>query len=52
MKDFFQKAYKKEWYLDMKLLAVHGLAYYASEEETDKVMDHFLTVTNQPGEAA
>lgn len=44
LKDFFQKAYKKERYLDMRLLAVHGLAYYASEEEIDKVMDHFLKI--------
>ncbi|SDM49251.1 hypothetical protein [Paenibacillus jilunlii] len=44
LKDFFQKAYKKERYLDMKLLAIHGLAYYASEEEIDKVMDHFLKI--------
>lgn len=44
MKDFFQKAYKKERYLDMKLLAIHGLAHDASEEEIDKVMDHFLKI--------
>lgn len=44
LKDFFQKAYKKERYLDMRLLAVHGLAHYASEEEIDKVMDHFLKI--------
>lgn len=44
LKDFFQKAYKKERYLDMKLLAIHGLAHYASEEEIDKVMDHFLKI--------
>ncbi|AWB46645.1 hypothetical protein DCC85_22375 [Paenibacillus sp. CAA11] len=44
LKDFFQKAYKKERYLDMRLLAVHGLTYYASEEEIDKVMDHFLKI--------
>ncbi|MGZ7444808.1 hypothetical protein [Paenibacillus sp. TH7-28] len=44
LKDFFQQAYKKERYLDMKLLAIHGLAYYASEEEIDKVMDHFLKI--------
>lgn len=44
LKDFFQKAYKKERYLDMRLLAIHGLAKYASEEEIDKVMDHFLKI--------
>ena len=44
LKDFFQKAYKKVRYLDMRLLAVHGLAHYASEEEIDKVMDHFLKI--------
>jgi len=44
LKDFFQKAYKKERYLDMRLLAVHGLAQYALEEEIDKVMNHFLKI--------
>ncbi|WP_256992525.1 hypothetical protein [Paenibacillus sp. XY044] len=44
LKDFFQKAYKKERYLDMRLLAIHGLAHYASEEEIDKVIDHFLKI--------
>ncbi|WP_263560977.1 hypothetical protein [Paenibacillus polymyxa] len=44
LKDFFQKAYKKERYLDMRLLAIHGLAQYASEEEIEKVMQHFLKI--------
>ncbi|MGW8444162.1 hypothetical protein ACWGXJ_24945 [Paenibacillus sp. S33] len=42
LKDFFQKAYKKERYLDMKLLTIHGLAQYATEQEIDKVINHFL----------
>ena len=44
LKDFFEKAYKKERYLDMRLLAIHGLARYASEEEIEKVMQHFLKI--------
>jgi len=44
LKDFFRKAYKKERYLDMKLLAIYGLAHYASEEEIDKLMNHFLKI--------
>ncbi|MDY7990294.1 hypothetical protein UY286_06885 [Paenibacillus polymyxa] len=44
LKDFFEKAYKKERYLDMRLLAIHGLAQYASEEEIEKVMQHFLKI--------
>ncbi|WP_232289172.1 hypothetical protein [Paenibacillus sp. Aloe-11] len=44
LKDFFQKAYKKERYLDMRLLSIHGLSHYASEEEIEKVMDHFLKI--------
>lgn len=44
LKDFFQKAYKKERYLDMRLLAIRGLAHYASEEEIDKIMEHFLQI--------
>lgn len=28
----------------MRLLAIHGLAYYASAEEIDKVMEHFLKI--------
>lgn len=44
LKDFFQNAYKKERYLDMKLLAIRGLAHYASEAEIDKNMSHFLKI--------
>ncbi|MGZ0038961.1 hypothetical protein [Paenibacillus ottowii] len=44
LKDFFEKAYKKERYLDMRLLAIHGLAQYAPEEEIEKVMQHFLKI--------
>ncbi|WP_420539603.1 hypothetical protein ACN92M_24975 [Paenibacillus polymyxa] len=44
LKDFFQKAYKKERYLDMRLLAIHGLVQYAPEEEIEKVTDHFLKI--------
>lgn len=44
LKEFFQKAYKKERYLDMKLLAIRGLAHYASEEEIGKIMEHFLKI--------
>ncbi|HZG17042.1 MAG TPA: hypothetical protein VE710_18800 [Candidatus Bathyarchaeia archaeon] len=44
LKDFFQKAYKKERYLDMRLMAIRGLAHYASEEEIDKIMEHFLQI--------
>lgn len=31
-KDFFLRAFKKERYLDMKLIAVRGYAFYAAEE--------------------
>ncbi|MET3849330.1 hypothetical protein ABIE48_003263 [Paenibacillus sp. OAE614] len=30
--------------MDMRLLAIHGLAHYATEEEIDKVIDHFLKI--------
>ncbi len=43
-KDFFQKAYKKERYLDMRLMAIRGLAQFSSKEEIDKVMEHFLQI--------
>ncbi|USB33605.1 hypothetical protein [Paenibacillus sp. YPG26] len=42
LKPFFQDAYKKERYLDMKLKAVRGLANYAAEPEMDQIMEHFL----------
>lgn len=32
-KDFFLKAFKKERYLDMKMTALRGYAYYATEDE-------------------
>ncbi|GIP51082.1 hypothetical protein [Paenibacillus vini] len=41
---FFRNAYKKERYLDMRLLAIRGLAHYASEEEINKIVDHFLKI--------
>ena len=44
LKEFFQKAYKKERYLDMRLLAIRGLAHYVSEEEMEAVMDHFCKI--------
>lgn len=44
LKEFFQKAYKKERYLDMRLLAIRGLAHYVSEEEMEAVMDHFFKI--------
>lgn len=41
-KDFFYKAFKKEKYLDMKLTAIRGYSFYASEEETEILMDKLL----------
>lgn len=44
LKDFFQKAYKKERYLDMRLLAIRGLAQYTSEGEMEEIMNHFFKI--------
>lgn len=41
LKPFFQDAYKKERYLDMKLKAIRGLANYADEPEIEQTMKHF-----------
>ena len=41
-KDFFLKAFKKERYLDIKLMAVRGYAVYATEEEVSAVMNKLL----------
>ncbi|WP_433945151.1 hypothetical protein [Paenibacillus sp. SN-8-1] len=42
LKPFFQDAYKKERYLDMKPKAVRGLANYATEPEIERTMKHFM----------
>lgn len=41
-KDFFLRAFKKERYLDMKLTAVRGYAFYAAEEEVNPLMAKML----------
>ena len=41
-KDFFLKVFKKERYLDIKLMAVRGYAVYATEEEVSAVMNKLL----------
>ena len=42
LKEFFFKSFKKERYLDMKLLAVRGYAYYATEKEVEPLMKKML----------
>lgn len=42
LQSFFTEAYKKERYLDMKLKAIRGLAYDATEAEMEPVVEHFL----------
>ncbi|MHC6201988.1 hypothetical protein ACYULU_02190 [Breznakiellaceae bacterium SP9] len=41
LKDFFEKAYKKERYLDMKIRALRGLARYITEAEIKKILVKF-----------
>lgn len=41
-KEFFYQAYKKERYLDMRLMAIRGYAHFASEEEVDELMKKML----------
>ncbi|SFT40050.1 hypothetical protein SAMN05216474_0351 [Lishizhenia tianjinensis] len=40
---FFADAYKRERYLDMKILAIRGLAQFISESEIDKLLTKFNT---------
>ncbi|MEB4861141.1 hypothetical protein [Priestia megaterium] len=42
--EFFQKAYKKERDLEMKLIAVRGLVKYVEEHEISKIMNHFMKI--------
>lgn len=42
--EFFQKAYKKERDLEMKLIAVRGLVKYVEEHEISKSMNHFMKI--------
>lgn len=41
LKDFFNNAYKKERYLDMKINALRGLAKFISEQEVEKLLQKF-----------
>lgn len=41
LKEFFMEAYKKERYLDMKILALRGLAQFISEEEIKSILQKF-----------
>ena len=44
LSEFFQKAYKKERDLEMKLIAVRGLVKYVEEQEITKIMNHFVKI--------
>jgi hypothetical protein len=49
LKDFFLLAFKKERYLDMRLVAIRGFAHYATEKEIIPLMKKFLkTLTERP----
>jgi len=49
LKDFFTLAYKKERYLDMKILAVRGLSQFLTETEVDDLMVKFInTLIKRP----
>ncbi|WP_428228816.1 hypothetical protein [Flavobacterium sp.] len=41
LKDFFDNAYKKERYLDMKIYALRGLSQFVSEKEIEKLLQKF-----------
>jgi hypothetical protein len=41
LKDFFDNAYKKERYLDMKIYALRGLSHFISEKEIEKLLLKF-----------
>ena len=44
LKDFFLLAFKKERYLDMRLVAIRGFAVYATEKEIIPLMKKFLEI--------
>lgn len=41
LKIFFDSAYKKERYLDMKIYALRGLSQFISEKDTEKLLQKF-----------
>jgi hypothetical protein len=41
LEDFFNKAYRKERYLDMKIYALRGLSKFVSEKEIEKLLQKF-----------
>lgn len=44
LKDFFLKAYKRERYLDVRIVAVRGYSVKASEIEVGVLMNNFMSV--------
>ena len=49
LKTFFQNAFQKERYLDMRLWAIRGFAAYALEDEVEKMMNKFIdTLKKRP----
>ena len=42
-KEFFEKAFKKERKLEMKLLALRGYAYYAAENEVEEFTERIMS---------
>jgi len=41
LKDFYENAYKKERYLDMKIYALRGLSQFINEQEIAKLLQKF-----------
>lgn len=50
-KDFFLRSFKKERYLDMKLTALRGYAYYASEDEVSVLSKKLMELLKKRAES-
>ena len=50
LKEFFEKAYKKERYLDMKINALRGLLNYTTETEIEKLLVKFNEILKKQKE--
>lgn len=47
LKDFFLLAFKKERYLDMRLVAIRGFAHYVTEKEIIPLMKKFMEILTE-----
>jgi hypothetical protein len=52
LKEFFEKAYKRERYMFIKIIALRGLSHYITEDEIEKLLAKFNKTFRKKKETA